>query len=412
MDARAIAEETARSSYGRLIAFLAARTRNIAAAEDALADAFAAALESWPRTGPPASPEAWLLTAARRRLIDAGRRDRTREAAAPTIALAFEEAEAMTQEDRFVDERLKLLFICAHPAIDPSIRTPLMLQTVLGLTADRIASAFLVAPAAMGQRLVRAKTKIAAARIPFDPPPPEDLPARAEAVLDAIYAAFAAGVDASPGFSGDDASLAGEARYLAGLTARLLPEIAEAHGLNALVLHVAARRRARRDGDRYVPLADQDISLWDRSMIDAAETALERAARLGATGRFQIEAAIQSAHVAERLGGVSAQEAILRFYDRLVAIAPSIGAEIGRAAALLRAGRPEAAIAALDAIDAARIIAHQPYWATRAHALAALGDPGAEAAFERAIGLAADPAVRRFLAAARAEARRGANADA
>jgi RNA polymerase sigma-70 factor (ECF subfamily) len=402
-DARRAAEDAARASYGRLVAFLAVHTRDIAAAEDALADAFAAALDHWPRTGVPAAPEAWLLTAARRRLIDGGRRAAVRNIAAPHLLQAIEEAHSMAREERFIDERLKLLFICAHPAIDAAARTPLMLQTVLGLDAARIASAFLVSPATMSQRLVRAKRKIAEARIPFEVPRREDLNARAASVLDAIYAAFGAGYDGDNGAESNGDDLSREALFLARLVATLLPEDAEAHGLVALMHYVDARREARRPGGAYVPLDAQDVSLWRQDEIDAGDEALAAAARLKAPGRYQLEAAIQSAHLSGRIGGCDTRQAVLRLYERLLSIAPSIGAAVGRAAALIKADRSEAALSLLDAIDADRIADHQPFWATRAHALAALGRRNeAHAAFERAIGLSADGATRDFLAARRA----------
>jgi RNA polymerase sigma-70 factor (ECF subfamily) len=397
--ARRVVEETARVSYGRLLAFLAARTRDVAAAEDALAEAFAAALEHWPRVGAPASPEAWLLTAARRKLIDGARRARTRADAEPDIVAAVDEAEALSREDRFVDERLKLLFLCAHPAIEASVRTPLMLQTVLGLDAARIASAFLVSPATMGQRLVRAKRKIAEARIPFEPPAASELAPRAAAVFDAIYAAFSAGYDA-PDDADDGASdLALEAIFLARLAATLLPSNPEALGLLALMSYVEARRPARRADGRYVALDDQNTALWDRARLSEADDALDRAAAMHSPGRFQLEAAIQSAHVAGKFGQEDVREAVVRLYERLIDVAPTIGAEIARAAAVNKAGRAAEALAALDAIDLERIAAHQPYWATRAHVLAAL-DRRAEAmsSYDRAIGLSADAATRAFLA--------------
>ncbi len=397
-DARAIAEETARASYGRLVAYLAARTRDIAAAEDALNDAFAAALSHWPKTGVPDAPEAWLLTAARRKLIDAARRRETRRVSEPDLLLAVEEAQAMAASDTFIDERLKLLFICAHPAIEETIRTPLMLQTVLGLDAARIASAFLVSPATMGQRLVRAKRKIADARIPFETPADHDLAPRAADVLNAVYAAFTAGYDGDAEHDASD--LSHEALFLARLAANLLPDDAEAQGLLALMCYVDSRRAARRANGAYVPLDEQDVSLWSQSLIDEADDALARAARLYAPGRYQYEAAIQSAHISGRLGGEDTSGAVIRLYDRLIAIAPAIGAEIGRAAALIKAGRADRALAALDAMNEARIATHQPYWATRAHALAALMRPDeARDAFERAIGLSTDAAARAFLRA-------------
>ena len=400
--ARAAAEAAARDSYGRLVAWLTARTRNIAAAEDALSDAFAAALEHWPREGPPASPDAWLLTAARRKLIDAGRRASVRKALEPDLIRAIEEAADLGAEAPVADERLNLLLICAHPAIDESVRTPLMLQTVLGLDAARIASAFLVSPTAMGQRLVRAKRKIAEARIPFGAPDTDELAPRAEAALDAIYAAFGAGYDDAAGENGG-ADLSREAIFLAGLAARLLATNAEAWGLLSLMTFIEARRAARRAAGRYVPLDEQETALWDLKSIAAAEETLAQAARLKSPGRFQFEAAIQSAHVSARLTGADTRAAIVRLYDRLLAAAPSTGAEIARAGALLKAGRAAEALTALDAVDQDRIVSHQPYWATRAHALAACGDKeGASAAFDRAIGLSSDPAARAFLAEAKA----------
>lgn len=398
-DARAIAEETARAAYGRLVAMLAARTRDIAAAEDALGDAFAAALEAWPASGVPDAPEAWLLTAARRKLIDAGRRAQTRKDAEPALLLAVEEMSERFDET-FADERLKLLFVCAHPAIDPDVRTPLMLQTVLGLDAARIGSAFLVAPAAMGQRLVRAKKKIAAAGIPFETPEAEDLPERLSAVLDAIYAAFGAGYDGDDGADPRGSGLSGEAIYLGSLAAALAPDEAEAHGLLALMLHIHARRDARRVGGGYVPFDEQDLALWDRRMIARAEIALLHAAEMNRPGRYQLEAAIQSGHAAARLHSIDNSETIVALYDTLLAVAPSTGAKVGRAAALLKAKRVDDALSALDAIDKTRASRYQPYWATRAHVLAALGDrDGADKSYETAIALSEDDAVRRFLTA-------------
>ena len=212
MDARRAVERAARDSYGRLVAFLAARSRDVAAAEDALGDAFRAALEAWPRTGIPTRPEAWLLTAARRRLIDRTRHAGVHDAALPTLLAAADEAEdAATGDSIFPDERLALLFVCAHPAIDAAARTPLMLQVVLGLDAARIASAFLVQPGAMSRRLVRAKAKIRDAGIRFALPDAGDLPDRLDAVLGAIYAAYGSGWDDVAGADPRRRGLAAEA---------------------------------------------------------------------------------------------------------------------------------------------------------------------------------------------------------
>lgn len=398
-DARAIAEETARASYGRLLAWLCARTGDVAAAEDALAEAFKAALEHWPEKGAPAAPEAWIVTTARRKLIDQSRRRKTSADAAPALLLAAEEAEAEASADApFPDERLKLMLICAHPAIDAGVRTPLMLQTVLGLDAARIASAFLVSPKAMGARLVRAKRKIKQANIPFEPPSLDIPPERLSAVLDAVYAAFGTGWNDFDGADGSGDGLTHEAIYLAKLLTTLAPDEAEAWGLLSLMLHAEARAQARRVGGVYVPLNDQDTARWNFVLIEKAEGALARAFKLQRPGRYQIEAAIQSAHAASRLYGRDVAEDVILLYQRLMELAPSLGAQVGFAAALSNAGRNADAFALLENIDEENVDAYQPYWAVRAHVLCLLGRRDeSRGAYDRAIGLAADAGVRAFL---------------
>jgi RNA polymerase sigma-70 factor (ECF subfamily) len=251
--ARAAAEAVARQSYGKLVAFLAARTGDLASAEDALSEAFATALADWPARGVPESPEAWLMTVARRRLVDAGRRRKSGDAGSAHLKLIAEELEAAAASAHIPDDRLLLMFACAHPGIDAEIRAPLILQTILGLDAAEIASAFLVAPATMGQRLVRAKTKIRQAGIPFRMPEPEDLRERVEAVLEAIYAAFSEGWSDPAGTETRRRELGEEALWLGHLVVSLLPDEPEALGLLALMLHAEARRAARRSeaGDTF-----------------------------------------------------------------------------------------------------------------------------------------------------------------
>lgn len=296
---RITAEAVARRSYGKLVAFLAARTRDVAAAEDALSEAFASALADWPRNGCPSNPEAWLLTVARRKSIDAVRRRSSGEAASVELQLLADGlAAAEAQNEAIPDRRLALMFACAHPAIDAAVRAPLILQVVLGLDAAMIASAFLVSPAAMGQRLVRAKSKIRQAGIPFSIPEREELPARLDAVLDSIYAAFAEGWTDPGGTDVVRRDLTEEALFLARLVCELLPAEPEALGLLALMLHAQARRHARRGANgEYIQLAKQDPALWDSLMIAEAEALLREASTLGAVGRYQLEAALQSAHV-------------------------------------------------------------------------------------------------------------------
>ncbi|WP_306253990.1 RNA polymerase sigma factor [Parvularcula sp. IMCC14364] len=395
-----LAAETARSSYSRLVAILAARTHDVALAEDVLATAFQSALEHWPKSGVPATPEAWLLTAARRALIDRARHDTVREKAMPDLTMMTEEAHRLrdVSEDLFPDERLKLLFVCAHPAIDPSMHTALMLQTVMGLEAKHIARAFLIAPAAMGQRLVRAKRKIKAAHIPFAIPDRAQLPSRIMAVLDAIYVAFSTGWDEQFHAATSPEGLADEAIWLAQLVTQLLPEEPEARGLLALMLYAKARSKTRRDKNgKYVPLADQDKTLWDNAAISAAEEHLLAASRQNRPGRFQIEAAIQSARIVGMVNDSTNWPAIIQLYARLIEIAPSTGAKVAQASAVALSGRPA---------DAARLLAeierkcetYQPYWATRAHIAKTRGQyRQAVADYDMAISLATDDAVKVWL---------------
>ena len=392
-------ERVARESYGRLVAFLSSHTHDVGSAEDALSDALIAALATWPRDGVPQNPEAWLLTAARRSFIDLVRHRQVALASEPTLLLLREEREEMTLSVEFPDERLKLLFVCAHPAIDPAMHTPLMLQTVLGLDAARIGGAFLISPKTMGQRLVRAKTKIRDGGIQFEIPQDRELPQRLDAVLEAIYAAFGIGWDDMAGVDQPGRDLAEEAIWLARVLLRLLPEEAEVRGLLALMLHCEARRAARRGPDgRYIPLSTQDTKQWSLPLIEEAERHLAEAFRPGRSGRFQLEAAIQSVHAERARSGRIDWAAIAIFYEQLIRISPTLGARTGHAVAIAETSGPEGGLAILDAIASDEVSGYQPYWAVRAHLLQQLGKtPEALAAFDQAIGLAEDPAVRQFL---------------
>jgi RNA polymerase sigma-70 factor, ECF subfamily len=403
--AAAAAAQAARQGYGRLLAWLAWQWRDIAAGEDALAEAFASALQTWPRDGVPASPEGWLLTAAKRQLLMAARRQRLADDPALTILWPGEH-EPAPEAPALPDQRLRLLFVCAHPAIDPTMHAALMLQTVLGLEAGRIASAFLVKPEAMTKRLVRAKAKIKATGIRFEEPGVDELPGRVQAVLEAIYGAYVLHWDAAPDDPAGD--LAGEAVFLAGLVAAHLRDDAppaaraEALGLLALLWLCEARRPARLDAQgEFVPLERQDASAWDADLIGRADHALARAAALLAPGPFQLEAAIQAAHVERAQTGVVPWPAIVRLYQALLDAAPTVGAQIGHAVASARAaGRAAPGLALLDAIDPARVASHQPWWAARAHLLAQDGLVAeAATAYGRALALTTDPALRRYLAA-------------
>src|ERR1700724_1840095 len=317
-------ERVARESYGRLVAYLSVHTHDLASAEDALSNALVSALSHWPQDGVPQNPEAWLLTAARRSLIDVIRHERVVSASEPTIQLLKESSTETALSTEFPDERLKLLFVCAHPAIDPAMHTPLMLQTVLGLDAARIAQAFLIAPKTMGQRLFRAKTKIRSGGIPFEIPQERELPQRLDAVLEAIYAAFGIGWDDMGGIDQPGRELAEEAIWLGRVLLHLMPREAEVRGLLALMLHCEARRRARRGPDgSYIPLAEQDSQLWSVALIEEAERHLAEAASGGRAGRFQLEAAIQSVHAERARSGRTQWNAITLFYEQLVRISPT-----------------------------------------------------------------------------------------
>jgi predicted RNA polymerase sigma factor len=398
--ARSTADAVARRSYGKLVAFLAARTRDVAAAEDALSEAFAAALADWPRNGCPANPEAWLLTVARRKGIDFARRRKTGEMASEELQRVAEVLGSGPADAEIPDRRLALMFACAHPAIEAGIRAPLILQVVLGLDAATIASAFLISPATMGQRLVRAKSKIRQAGIPFRVPEREELPARLDTVLAAIYAAFAEGWTDPGGADVARRDLTAEALFLARLITELLPDEPEALGLLALMLHAGARRRARRSDDgEYIPLAEQDSELWDAQMIGEAESLLRQASALGSIGRYQLEAALQSAHVYRCRTGQANWPEVVQLYDALLALAGSPVVAINRALALAEIHGPRSGLAALQAVATdARLAEYQPYWAARAELLSKSGSHSeAREAYEIAIGLERDPSVRRFL---------------
>jgi predicted RNA polymerase sigma factor len=474
------AESVARGSYGRLLALLAASNGDIAAAEDALGDAFVAALTTWPGRGVPENPEGWLLTVARNRLRDLWKSAAWRSSTPQGDSLDPRDAGSLSlptdpyaQLERYLDgdvipdKRLELLFVCAHPAIDARIHTPLMLQSVLGFEASQIAAAFAVSETTMAQRLVRAKRRIRDARIPFAVPRASDLPARLPPVLEAIYGAYAIDWLNSPGEIGQPAtdtavsapahgvgfraarsdgtpsrgpashadpspdasspgashgassagassagassaggaaaggarsagpnSLADEALYLATVLAQLMPEQPEVLGLAALLSFSAARAPARLTAEgEPIGLDEQNTALWDAALITEGERLLRRAHAAGSIGRFQLEAAIQSAHADRARSGTVDWAALATLHRALVRISPTLGARVALAATLGEAESPEAGLAALDLIDGAEHF--QPAWATRAHLLARCGRTAdARRAYDVAITLTAAPSIR------------------
>ncbi|MGL4404220.1 MAG: RNA polymerase sigma factor, partial [Notoacmeibacter sp.] len=381
-----------RASHGRLVAVLASRNRDIAAAEDAVSEAYRTALEKWPVDGLPQNPEGWLMTVARNRLTDRAKSafNKTSDSLHDENGEAMEIAVPANQEtDEIPDERLKLMFACAHPAIDEAVRAPLIMQTVLGLEAADIAKLFLVPSATMAQRLVRAKTKIRDAGIPFSIPDKAHWPERLEAVLEAIYGAYSAGLDDIADITEDRGV---EALHLADLLAVLLPEEAEALGLAALICFSASRADAKTDSQgNFVPLDAQDPALWNAALIARGAQCLSRAEQLRLIGRFQLEAAIQSIHSDRRRSGVTNWKAIAQLYEGMAKLYPTSGVMVARAFAVSKVAGAKAGLKALRQIPADILAEFQPAQACLAALLAEAGDvSGAVQAYVKAISLSFD----------------------
>jgi RNA polymerase sigma-70 factor (ECF subfamily) len=397
-------ESIVRRSYGRLLAMLSVRSGDLSSAEDALATAFETALKNWPEQGVPTNPEAWLFTVARRQLIDQARSAQTQQRHQEEFSYLVDEAAAECDPLAIPDQRLALMFACTHPAIDRSIRAPLMLQMLLGFDAASIASAFVIAPSNMAQRLVRAKNKIRVAGIRLTIPDQSAINDGLDAVLDAIYSIYTTAWSQTSDGDIQQANLAEEALWLTQLLSQVAPQEPEVFGLLALMLYAESRRAARHDErGNYVPLQEQDHKQWDHDKIDQAEQYLRHASRMLKYGRFQIEAAIQSAHTVRRHQGKADWQAINKLYAQLYQLTTSPVVGINQAVAMAEIATPQMALARLEQLSKEvglkdRMSNYQPYWAAMAHLQQLCGNvDAAKHAYIQAIGMCTDQATRLFL---------------
>ncbi|MEO0944089.1 MAG: sigma-70 family RNA polymerase sigma factor [Pseudomonadota bacterium] len=378
-----------REDRGRLLAALIRSLNNFDLAEEALQDALERAFVHWARSGMPDNPQAWLLQVARRAAIDRLRKTRRHAALAPEITRLMEEDEAASARDapEIPDERLRLIFTCCHPALEKKTRVALTLRTVGGLTTREIARAFLDTETAMGQRLSRAKAKIAAAGIPFAVPEQSDWDSRLNSVLTVIYLIFNEGWTAGPGEAPVRVTLCDEAIWLGRLMISLAPDEPEIEGLLAGMLLAHARHAARFGESGFVPLEEQDRALWNRDLIHEGLSILDRAVGRRLPGPFQIQAAISALHVNSDGPGHTDWPQILLLYDRLLALAPSPVVALNRAIALAETGALDRAWRDLRGLREA-LSDYQPYHAAVAELAARMGDmPVAAEAYDAAIRL-------------------------
>jgi RNA polymerase sigma-70 factor, ECF subfamily len=402
-DPRARIDRLYRTESRRVLATLIRLLGDFDLAEEALQDAFTAAAERWPREGVPANPRAWLISTGRFKAIDRLRRRARFDALLGELAARLDDrvaADPADQDDQTLeDDRLRLIFVCCHPALPPDAQVAMTLREVCGLTTEEIARAFLTGPPTVAQRIVRAKAKIRAAGIPYEVPPPEELPERLDIVLAVVYLAFTEGYAPASGDAVVRADLADEAIRLGRLLAELLPE-PEALGLLALMLLQDARRAARTAGGAdLVLLGDQDRSRWDQARVAEGAALLGRAAASGRVGPYALQAAIAATHAGAATAEATDWDRIAGLYDRLASADPSPVVELNRAVAVSMRDGPASGLALVDALlDGGQLGTYPLAHATRADLLRRLGRTAdARAAYERALTLTRHEPERRFL---------------
>jgi RNA polymerase sigma-70 factor (ECF subfamily) len=390
-----------RDERAAVLATLIRHVGDFQLAEDAVQDAFASAIAAWRRDGVPGNPGAWITVAARRRAIDRLRRARSladrAERLAELVRLDAQEHPSLSDESAIVDDRLRLIFTCCHPALDLSARVALTLRALGGLTTGEIARAFLVAEPTMGKRIVRAKRKIADARIPYRVPADDELPDRLRGVLRVVYLIFNEGYSATEGDRLVRGELCSEAIRLGVLLCRLMPDEPEVWGLSALMLLHDVRRDARLDAEgQYVAIDQQDRSLWDQSRLREGLEALERAVRFRRPGEYQLQAAITALHLQGSDAAATDWGQIAELYGALATLTPTPVVEVNRAAAVGFAAGPETGLELLEPLLADPALErYQPLYATHAELLKRSGDlAGARQAYARAIALSANAVER------------------